>query len=184
MDVRCHKLSGALSFAPTLGQVMQMLRLQCSRGWSRKTMAVLQQCQLRSWKPCFQVSSRISGCPPHLPLFADYGSHDNYARMAEQAFKSWPEVWHDLGRSYYTETGVLTLESYDELHKGESWAAQTAACLERNQDVLPERAEWMDAVDLESRFPYLSKGVYKRGFFSRTGGVLESGTIVGPFLHG
>ncbi len=104
-----------------------------------------------------------SSMDEHRLIRHPYGDHTGYARLIDDAFDVWDELWHDLGQRLYAATGTLALTG-----SGADWAVRSAESLAAIGRPMTQLA--LD--ELPRRFPMLdSKGV-ERAFWLDTGGVL------------
>ena len=104
-----------------------------------------------------------SSMDEHRLIRHPYGDHTGYARLIDDAFDVWDELWHDLGQRLYAATGTLALTG-----SGADWAVRSAESLAAIGRPMVQLA--LD--ELPRRFPMLdSKGVEK-AFWLDTGGVL------------
>lgn len=46
----------------------------------------------------------------HRMIRPQYGGQSGYTQMIPEAFEAWEQLWLDLGETYYSETGVLSVD--------------------------------------------------------------------------
>ncbi len=104
-----------------------------------------------------------SSMDEHRLIRHPYGDHTGYARLIDDAFVAWDELWRDLGQRLFAATGTLALTG-----NGADWALRSAASLASIERPMSR----LSLDELPRRFPMLdSKGV-EHAFWIDTGGVL------------
>lgn len=110
-----------------------------------------------------------SSMDEHRLIRHPYGDHRGYARMIDDAYAAWEQLWSDLGQRLHAPTGTLALTG-----NGETWAARSAATLAALGKPMTE----LKLADLPRRFPMLDTRDVERAFWIDTGGVLFAQDIV------
>jgi len=110
-----------------------------------------------------------SSMDDHRLIRHPYGDHTGYARLIDDAFAAWDEVWHDLGQRLYAATGTLALSG-----NGQDWAVRSAASLQAIGR--PMTALALD--ELPRRFPMIDPRGVEHAFWIDTGGELFAQDIV------
>ncbi|MEZ4989612.1 MAG: FAD-dependent oxidoreductase [Saprospiraceae bacterium] len=104
----------------------------------------------------------------------DYGSDEEYFRMAEAAIAGW-EKWNDtLGESLYHETGFLLL-CKEPLESGRQAFEYQSYRMLRSKGYTPER--W-DARQLQQQMPVIDTATYPEAVYSKRAGFAESGLVL------
>jgi len=114
---------------------------------------------------------RASSSDEHRLIRYPYGAAKGYARMVQEAYGAWEDLWRDVGERLYARTGTLVLDSGNE-----TWARESAASLEQ----LGLEVKWLDPEAVERRFPWI---VPCPGFYLESGGVLFALRIVERLLR-
>jgi glycine/D-amino acid oxidase-like deaminating enzyme len=115
-----------------------------------------------------------SSMDEHRLIRHPYGDHTGYARLIDDAFAAWDEMWRDLGQRLFAATGTLALTG-----NGADWALRSAASLATIGRPMTE----LSLDELPRRFPMLdSKGV-EHAFWVDTGGVLFAQDITAGTVH-
>ncbi|MCW5752819.1 MAG: FAD-dependent oxidoreductase [Alphaproteobacteria bacterium] len=105
----------------------------------------------------------------HRLIRFPYGAQDGYVRMVGAAFGAWEELWRDLGRRLFVETGTL---AFDQGRPG--WAAQSRAGLARCGIAY----EMLTPGEMARRFPILDSSGIAEALYLPSGGALMAGQIV------
>jgi len=92
-----------------------------------------------------------------------YGTADGYARMMPEAEMAWAELWRDIGRSHYSETGIMII-SQAPGDEGEAMRAGLERMCAPHRVLLPDVAA--------ARYPYLQRDSFRYAVLSAQGGVL------------
>ncbi len=104
-----------------------------------------------------------SSMDEHRLIRHPYGDHTGYARMIDDAFAAWDELWRDLGQRLYASTGTLALSG-----NGAEWAARSADSLAAIGRPMTE----LSLDELPRRFPMLDPQGVEHAFWLDTGGEL------------
>ena len=104
-----------------------------------------------------------SSMDEHRLIRHPYGNHTGYARLIDDAFAAWDELWRDLGQRLYAATGTLALTG-----NGADWAERSAESLQAIGRPMTELA--LD--ELPRRFPMLNSTGVEHAYWLDTGGVL------------
>lgn len=104
----------------------------------------------------------------HRLIRRAYGSRDGYARTISDAFAAWEEIWHDLGKRHYAETGIVSVCQFE----GDEGDAYT-----KGYERTGTRHERLNARETEERFPFLDATTLSYASFAPEGGVLFSKRI-------
>ncbi len=110
-----------------------------------------------------------SSMDEHRLIRHPYGDHTGYARLIDDAFGAWDELWRDLGQRLYAATGTLALTA-----NGADWAMRSAASLAAIGR--PMTALSLD--ELPRRFPMIDSTGVEHAFWIDTGGELFARDIV------
>jgi glycine/D-amino acid oxidase-like deaminating enzyme len=110
----------------------------------------------------------------HRLIRHPYGALAGYARMIDDAYDAWEQLWGDLGTRLYAPTGTLVLSSGGTTGGRQGWAEQSVATLANVGRPMTELA----LADLPQRFPLLDTRDVERAFWLDTGGVLFAQDIV------
>ncbi|MDJ0732662.1 MAG: FAD-dependent oxidoreductase [Nostocaceae cyanobacterium] len=103
-----------------------------------------------------------------------YGSELGYTRMVADAYRAWEQLWRDLGKQLYIETGTLVLAP-----AGQNWAHDSAA----NLDKLGISVQWLETQELQRTFPLLRFDGVESAFYLDSGGVLLAEEIIATMLQ-
>jgi glycine/D-amino acid oxidase-like deaminating enzyme len=104
-----------------------------------------------------------SSMDEHRLIRHPYGDHTGYARLVDDAFEAWDELWRDLGEKLFAATGTLALTG-----NGADWALRSAASLES----LGRPMTKLSLDDLPRRFPMLDAKGVEHAYWIETGGLL------------
>jgi glycine/D-amino acid oxidase-like deaminating enzyme len=104
-----------------------------------------------------------SSMDEHRLIRHPYGDRIGYARLIDDAFAAWDELWRDLGQRLFAATGTLALTG-----GGIDWATRSAESLAALGRPMTEIA--LD--ELPRRFPLLDPHGVEHAFWLDTGGVL------------
>ncbi len=99
-----------------------------------------------------------------------YGDLPGYGPMVDEARAAYAELWRDLGRAFYVETGVLGLS-----RRAGDWTDRSRRQLEAEGH---SDLEVLDGSALHRRYPYLSALDVRYGLLQRQGGMLFAERIV------
>jgi glycine/D-amino acid oxidase-like deaminating enzyme len=110
----------------------------------------------------------------HRLIRLAHGEGDGRSVIIHEAYAAWGELWRDLGRSHYRETGMLmTARDPDDFAVG----------ARAQFDRLGTPYEILDRATLAGRFPYLLLGERDWGVFTAQGGALLAERIVGDLAQ-
>ncbi len=98
-----------------------------------------------------------------------YPGQEGYARMVRHALDAWSNLWHDLGESFYHQTGSLLLSSRDN-----DWSDRSRRELAR----LDIDFDVLSPAMLSERYPMLATGHAREGVLIESGGVLMAQKIL------
>ena len=107
----------------------------------------------------------------------EYGPDEVYTALAERAIEGWQRWNRDLGARLYHETGLLFLRRTP-LAPGTIEQDSFEVLSRRGH--LPER---IGAAAVRERFPAWNADLYSQGTYSRQGGFVESGRVVGRLIE-
>jgi glycine/D-amino acid oxidase-like deaminating enzyme len=125
-----------------------------------------------------QVTIFEQGCVPnpqgssvdqHRVIRYPYGAAEGYMKMVGDSYAIWDQVWADLGKTLYRETGTLCLA-----HHGAKWHGDSIAALER----AGHRVESLSPTELAKRSPLIETGNVEAAYYLESGGVLFAERIV------
>ena len=54
-------------------------------------------------------NSKGSSSDNHRLIRYPYGAQQGYMLMVREAYYAWDDLWQDLGRAFYTQTGTLVI---------------------------------------------------------------------------
>lgn len=110
-----------------------------------------------------------SSVDQHRLIRYPYGAERGYTRMVQEAFGEWAQLWQDLGRGYYVETGTLAFDC-----PGQSWAAASAKTLEQEGIAF----ETLSGSEIRRRFPMITPIDVATALYLPSGGILLAEQIV------
>jgi glycine/D-amino acid oxidase-like deaminating enzyme len=115
-----------------------------------------------------------SSMDEHRLIRHPYGNRTGYARMIDDAFEAWDELWRDLGQSLYAPTGTLALTG-----SGAQWAARSAESLAAIGRPMTE----LSLDELPRRFPMLDSRGVEHAYWLDTGGELFAQDITAALVR-
>ena len=115
-----------------------------------------------------------SSMDEHRLIRHPYGDHTGYARLIDDAFAAWDELWRDLGQRLFAATGTLALTG-----NGADWALRSAASLASIERPMTK----LSLDELPRRFPMLDAKGVEHAFWIDTGGVLFAQDITGALAR-
>src|SRR5215813_1013384 len=107
----------------------------------------------------------------------EYGPDEVYTALAERAIEGWQRWNRDLGAPLYHETGLLFLRR-SPLAPGTIEQDSFEVLFRRGH-----RPERIDSAAVRERFPAWNADLYGQGTYSRQGGFVESGRVVGRLVE-
>src|SRR3954471_3435958 len=107
----------------------------------------------------------------------EYGADEVYTALAEQAIEGWKRWNRDFGETLYHETGLLLLRQ----------SPLAPGTIEQDSfEVLSRRGHQpglVDAAQVRARYPAWNAARYSQGTYSRQGGFVESGRVIGRLVE-
>jgi glycine/D-amino acid oxidase-like deaminating enzyme len=105
----------------------------------------------------------------HRLIRHHYPDRPRYARMVDDAFDAWEELWQALGRRHYVEAGALGLS-----RAPGDWTDRASRVL----DEIGCAYERLTPTELAHRYPFLRTEGVAWGLLTRRGGLLLADRIV------
>ena len=115
-----------------------------------------------------------SSVDQHRLIRFPYGSELGYTRMVADAYWAWEELWSDIGKQLYIQTGTLVLA-----WAGQKWPHDSAINLEK----LGISVQWLETQDLQRTFPLFKFDGVESAFYLDSGGVLLAEQIIAAMLQ-
>jgi glycine/D-amino acid oxidase-like deaminating enzyme len=115
-----------------------------------------------------------SSVDQHRLIRHAYGAQEGYTRMINDAFGAWEQLWRDLGRRHYAQTGTFAMVGRDQ-----PWAEQSLLTLER----VGIPVERLSPDQVAQRWPFLDNTGFEEAFFLSSGGALFTRRIIRDLSH-
>jgi len=115
-----------------------------------------------------------SSVDQHRLIRHAYGAEEGYTRMIDHAFEAWEELWTDLGKRHYAQTGTFAM-----VGRGQPWAAESLETLER----VGIPVERLTPNQVAERWPFLDNSGFEEAFFLSSGGALFTRRIIEDLAH-
>jgi len=115
-----------------------------------------------------------SSVDQHRLIRFPYGSELGYTRMVTDAYRAWEQLWSDLGKQLYIQTGTLVLSS-----PGQNWTQDSARSLEQ----LDIPVQWLETQELQRTFPLFRFDGVDSAFYLDSGGVLLAEQIIAAMVQ-
>ena len=115
-----------------------------------------------------------SSVDQHRLIRFPYGRELGYTRMVTDAYRAWEQLWSDLGKQFYIQTGTLVLAS-----PGQNWADDSA----KNLEQLGISVRWLETQELQRTFPLFRFDGVDSAFYLDSGGVLLAEQIIAAMLQ-
>lgn len=109
----------------------------------------------------------------HRMIRHAYGAAAGYARMVDQAFAAWDELWQDLGARHYRESGTIAICTAPG-----DWADQSR----ETQARLGQPHQVLDGPELATLLPQIAAPEGAWGLYNRTGGPLLANRILDDLI--
>ncbi|MBH8564135.1 FAD-dependent oxidoreductase [Nostoc sp. CENA67] len=115
-----------------------------------------------------------SSVDQHRLIRFPYGNELGYTRMVADAYWAWEQLWSDLGKQLYIQTGTLVLASAEQ-----NWIRDSAINLQK----LGISVQWLETQQLQRTFPLFRFDDVKSAFYLDSGGVLLAEQIILAMLQ-
>ncbi|MBF8246611.1 MAG: FAD-binding oxidoreductase [Rickettsia sp.] len=111
-----------------------------------------------------------------------YGSEEGYTLMVSDAYDAWSELWEDLGKVHYTETGMLFVQLCASENSvktfRDTYGMDSYKTIKKLKSQIGEQVKFLGKEQIQDLHPFLRCDDLEFGLYSPKAGVLHAADIV------